>query len=61
MNKLIVGIDVSKDTLDFCILQQKDHSVIERGVIKNNKKAISSWVEKYDPDSIVVSMEHTGH
>jgi transposase len=61
MKKFTVGIDVSKDKLDFCILQNQDHSVLKRGVIDNHKKAISRWLNKLDPDQHAVAMEHTGH
>jgi transposase len=61
MKKLIVGIDISKDVLDYCILKSVDFSVVGRGVVENNKKAISQWLKKFDSESIIVSMEHTGH
>ena len=61
MKKLIVGIDISKDVLDYCILKSVDFSVVGRGVVENNKKAISSWLKKFSSESIIVSMEHTGH
>jgi transposase len=61
MKKLIVGIDISKDVLDYCILQSIDFTVVGRGVIENNKVAISRWLEKFDSEAIIVSMEHTGH
>lgn len=61
MNNLIVGIDVSKDKLDFCTINPVDHSVVERGVIENNKGAIRKWLSRFEVDCIEVSMEHTGH
>lgn len=61
MKKLIVGIDISKDVLDYCILKSVDFSVVGRGVVGNNKKAISCWLKKFSSESIIVSMEHTGH
>ncbi len=61
MKKLTVGIDVSKDKLDFCILDDQDHSVVEKGIIENNKKSILEWLDNLNLDQITVSMEHTGH
>jgi transposase len=61
MKKLIVGIDISKDILDYCILREVDFTVVSRGVIENNKKAICHWLGKFNPKTIIVSMEHTGH
>lgn len=61
MNNLIVGVDVSKDKLDFCIIKPTDHSVVDRGVIENNKKAIDKWLSKLKADQTQVSMEHTGN
>ncbi len=61
MNKMIAGIDVSKDKLDFCIINPTDHSVIDRGVIENNKESILQWLSKFKVDRMEVSMEHTGN
>lgn len=61
MKKFTVGIDVSKDKLDFCIIEDMNHCVVDRGIIENNTKSISRWLKSIDPDNTVVSMEHTGH
>lgn len=61
MKKLTVGIDVSKDKLDFCILDNQDHSVIKRGVIANSKSAITLWLANLAPEQYELAMEHTGH
>lgn len=60
MKKLIVGIDVSKDKLDYCILDQ-DYHVIRKGVIANNQSAITKWLESLELSCIEVVLEHTGH
>ncbi len=60
MKKLTVGIDVSKDKLDFCTLDQ-DHRVIKRGIIENKPKAIAKWVNQLDLRCTEVAMEHTGY
>ena len=61
MKNLLVGIDVSKDTLDFCILRLRDRSIIDRDVIENKGSAITRWLETLDEDEVVFAMEHTGH
>lgn len=60
MKKFTVGIDVSKDKLDFCIIEDLSHSVVKKGIIENNVKSISKWLESIEPEHTVVSMEHTG-
>ena len=61
MKNLIIGIDISKDNFDFCILQREDHAIVKRGVINNTKKDISEWLKELDLKQTVFSMEHTGH
>lgn len=61
MQNLIIGVDISKDTLDYCIIQKSNHTVFDRGVIKNNKETINKWLRKLDNLNFKVSMEHTGH
>lgn len=60
--EIIIGIDVSKATLDVCILaNNKPH----HQQIKNTTKSIQSWINKltkeYQADNIVVCMENTGY
>lgn len=59
--KKMMGIDVSKDTLDFVVLNVEDHGVQQRGVVLNNKKDINKWLERIDSSQVVVALEHTGH
>lgn len=61
MKSLVLGVDVSKDKLDFCLLDGFNHQVVDRGVIANNQAAISSWLKELKALEVVVSMEHTGH
>jgi|SRR5690554_2492841 len=61
MKKFIVGIDVSKDKLDFCILMEQDHAVVRKGIIENNQKAISEWLQSLSSIQHVFALEHTGH
>lgn len=61
MKKKTLGIDVSKDKLDFCTLQDLKKGVLNRGVIGNDQKSISKWLDSIDLENSVVAMEHTGH
>lgn len=61
MKKKTLAIDVSKDKLDFCAIQDLKEGVLERGVIGNDEKSISKWLDSIDLDNTVVAMEHTGH
>lgn len=57
----MVGIDVSKDTLDYCILEMDTHLVLDRGVLANESKAILKWLKKIKSSEVIVALEHTGH
>jgi len=61
MKNLVIGIDISKDTFDFCTLRKENHEIINRGIINNTKEDISKWLKGIDIDEVVFSMEHTGH
>lgn len=61
MKKLTVGIDVSKDKLDFCTIDNEDHSVVNRGVLDNKEGSILKWLESLRQFEVVFCMEHTGY
>lgn len=61
MKKFTVGIDISKDKLDYCLLENSTHKIFRRGVISNDKSAILKWLKGIDSNSIELAMEHTGH
>ena len=61
MKNFIIGIDVSKDTLDFCILQKDSRGKIQQGVIANKEREILTWLKNLDKENVVVALEHTGH
>lgn len=61
MKKFMIGIDVSKDTLDYCIIQTENHEKKEHGVIKNTKHSINKFLEKIKLEDFELSLEHTGH
>jgi len=61
MKNLISGIDISKDTLDYCVLDQETVQVTSRGVLDNTLRAIEKWLKGFDKDTTVFALEHTGH
>jgi transposase len=61
MKKFTVGIDVSKDKIDFCILKNLDHAVVSKGIVNNCKNSLSKWLKQFDHDQYEFSLEHTGN
>lgn len=61
MKKKIVGIDVSKDKLDFCILDPQTHQVLTKGVLSNTRKDITKWLKDFSCIDFIFALEHTGH
>lgn len=61
MKKDIIGTDISKDKLDFCILEAEKVEVKQRGVLTNDQKSIKKWLKQYDNKNVVFALEHTGH
>lgn len=61
MKNLIVGIDISKDTLDYCVLIQSEYKVDKKGVLNNDSNTILNWIEEFDSNSTVFALENTGH
>jgi len=57
-NQKFIGIDVSKDTLDICILTDEQNHF----VIKNTKKAVLKFFEIHlsESENNVFCMENTG-
>lgn len=51
MKNLIVGIDISKDTLDYCVLIQSEYKVDKKGVLNNDSNTILNWIEEFDSNS----------
>lgn len=54
MKNRITGIDISKDKLDFCILDKDSVELIRKGIIDNITEAINQWLLDFDK-------ENTGH
>lgn len=61
MKNLVIGIDISKDKLDYCSLDNKEVQVKNRGVLENHHQAINKWLRKLDKTNTVFALEHTGH
>lgn len=55
--KIYIGIDISSATLDICVRMDETH---ESHVIKNEVKAIKSFLKKYVKHDLVIGMENTG-
>lgn len=58
MEKIIIGIDVSKLTLDICI---QENGVNRFDNIPNTEKAIKAFFKQFDKkQEILIGMENTG-
>src|SRR6188768_225927 len=53
----IIGIDVSKSTLDVCILDREQSNQLQ---ITNSVMAIRKFLKRFDGQSVIVAMENTG-
>lgn len=61
MKNQVMGIDISKDKIDFCLLDTLNHEVVKRGTITNTRKELIKWLNMLDHNHITFAMEHTGH
>ena len=61
MKKLVTGIDISKDTLDYCTLESSEVKVQNKGALDNQYKPIDKWLKTFDKHTTVFALEHTGH
>jgi transposase len=63
--EIIIGIDVSKDKLDLCLLPVGSSTPLEMKVINNQSESIGKYLKlmdkRYKRDNILVCLEHTGH
>lgn len=63
--ELIIGIDVSKDKLDLCLLPVGSTTATELTVISNHPEKIAKYLnridKRYKKQHILVCLEHTGH
>ncbi len=60
MKNKVIGIDISKDNLDFCQLEPTTMNVTGRGATPNQRSAIEKWIKCFDRYT-VFALEHTGH
>lgn len=61
MKKTIIGIDISKDSLDYCCIDIASHRKTHFGKLENTKTAIDKWLNSLDLCQVEFAMEHTGH
>ncbi|UGU16406.1 IS110 family transposase [Sinomicrobium kalidii] len=61
MKNQVIGIDISKATLDYCVLNEENVQVKARGVLDNQQQAIEKWLSDFDTTNTVFALEHTGH
>ena len=63
--EFIIGIDVSKDKLDACLLAFGSSDPIEEKLIRNVKVDITKYLQrickKYEKGKLLVCLEHTGY
>jgi transposase len=63
MEKLFIGIDISKDKFDYCILSSK-HEILSKGLESNTVEGIDKFhgqLKKYPDLEPCICMEYTGH
>lgn len=63
MEKIFIGIDVSKDVFDFCLINQEHRVISSKNVLQNTVEGISAFFEylkEYVNNPIWICMEHTG-
>lgn len=57
MKNIIIGIDISKKTLDICIKEEKSINYLS---IENKTSAIKSFLKLYAKENLMIAMENTG-
>lgn len=65
MKNLFIGIDVSKDTLDYSVIDAETHSIVLYDQIENTAKGINAFIKYLNKQftglSVKIFAEHTGH
>ena len=63
MEKHFIGIDISKDTFDVCVLDRDHQTVLRHRMYSNDTKGIQAFIKDADChfQDVWVCMEHTGH
>jgi len=57
MKNIIIGIDISKKTLDICI---KENQLVKHLNIENKVPAIKRFLKAYTKENVLIAMENTG-
>lgn len=64
MKKLFVGIDVSKEVFDYCLLSEDNELLVPKDQKPNTKKGIAEFckqLERFGDYEVWICMEHTGY
>ena len=61
MKNTVMDIDISKDKIDYCLINSESHQVIQRGEVVNDRKELLKFLNKIDFQQTSFAMEHTGH
>lgn len=63
MDYLFIGVDISKDVLDYAIVDHDSKAVIELGQVSNNLKGINNFIKQFKKlqKQVWLCAEHTGH
>ena len=60
MKNTVMDIDISKDKIDYCLINSESHQVIQRGEVVNDRKELLQFLNKIDLQQTSFAMEHTG-
>lgn len=64
MEKIFIGVDISKDTFDYFTVNENFEELGKLGVVENNRKAIKAFIKSLNElgkKNLWICMEHTGH
>lgn len=64
MKKLFIGIDISKDVFDYCLIDDNAKVLSSKEVLPNSEDGIKSFckaIKKFQGYDVWICMEHTGH
>lgn len=61
MKNLFVGVDVSKDVIDVCMLNEVHEVVSKHLMFSNDSEGVKSFIQELSPHTCWVCMENTGH
>jgi len=63
MEYLFIGVDISKDVLDYAIIDQNSKATVNQGQIENSLKGVNQFIKQLKKLQKVcwLCAEHTGH